>query len=179
MRNLRNAAIGAAVGGLLSVGTVSVVTAQADSTPRLDIGTVAQELELSEETQRELAPLLERLNGVFARRQEHFRQGDEIQEEIANTYDQIAETLSAAELREFHWLLRETAVGPRAGRPMGRYMTGNGMWGPDNRGPAMRGGRGNFGRGMPMRGTRGYRDQRMPMRGVRPGWRFDDFDPNS
>ena len=169
MTNLKNATVSVVAGGLLSLGGISFATAQTDTTARLEIGMVAQELELSAEKTRELAPLLETLNEVFERRQAHFQQGDAIQEDITAAYDQIAETLSATELRDFHWMLRETAVGARAGRPMG----GN-----------MMGGRGDFRRGAPMRGGRGYSDQRMPMhgtrrRGARPGWRFDDIDPKN
>jgi hypothetical protein len=184
MRNLKHATVGVFAGGLLSFVTLGFATAQVDSTVRLDIGTVAQELELSEETSRQLAPLLDQLDAVLQRRQEHRQQADAIQEEFADTYEQIAETLSAAELRDFHLLLRETAIGPRAGRPMGQFYRDGRMRGGANRWPAMRGGRGNFGRGTPMRGTRGYRGQREPMRGLRgcaawdtrPGWRPNGFD---
>ena len=89
-------------------------------------------------------------------------------------------TNNAAELREFHWMLRETAVGPRADRRMGGYMMGG-------RGYATRDGRGNFLRGRPMRSGRGFADRRTQMRGtrgfagrgIRPGWRPNDIDPNN
>ena len=180
MKNLKNTTVCVVAGGLLSLGSVSFATAQTDTTARLEIGTVAQELELTEEKTRELTPLLETLNDVFERRQEHFEQGDAIQDDLASAYDQIAETLSATELRDFHWMMRETAVGPWAGRRMGGNMMGG-------RGSAQRGGRGDFRRGARMRDGRGYSDRRMPMRGARgstgrgasPGWRFDDIDPRN
>jgi hypothetical protein len=188
MKNLRHATIGIVAGGLLSLGGVSVVTAQTDTTTRIDIGTVTQELNLNEATSRELAPLLERLNVVFGHQERHWQEGDEIWEEIAVTYDQIAETLSATELQEFHWLLQGTAAGTWDGRPMRGSMMGRGRVGATGgRGIAMRGGRGPCGRGMYMRGGSGYAGQGVPMRGTRgyagrgarPGWRFDDIDPNN
>ena len=180
IEQLKRTTVCVVAGGLLSLGGVSLATAQTDTTERLEIGTVAQELELTGEKARELAPLLETLNDVFERRQEHFEQGDVIQENLAEAYDQIAETLSATELREFHWMLRETAVGPRAGHRTGGYMMGD-------RAGGMRGGRGFARRGVPMRDGRGYSDRRMPMRGTRgvagrparPGWRFDNIDPSN
>ena len=161
MRNLKHATVGVFTGGLLTLVAVGYATAQVDSTERLDIGAVASELELDDETSRELSPMLDRLNAVIDRQQEHWQQGDQIRDEFADAYDQIAETLSARELREFHWLMRETAIGPRANRGMGR---------------AMMGGR---------RGVRVYNGQRAPMRGMRggrgwnnrPGWRPDGYDP--
>jgi hypothetical protein len=188
MEHLKRTTFCVVAGGLLSLGGVSLATAQTDTTERLEIGTVAQELELTGEKARELAPLLETLNDVFERRQEHFEQGDVIQENLAEAYDQIAETLSATELREFHWMLRESAVGPRAGRRTGGYMMGGREGGVrGGRGFAQRGGRGDFRRGVPMRDGRGYSDRRRPMRGTpgfagrgaRPGWRFDDIDPSN
>lgn len=179
MKSLKKTTVGAVAGGLLALGSVSFATAQTDGTARLEIGTVAEELELSEAKSRELAPLLETLNEVFERRQEHFQQGDAIQRDLTDTYDQIAETLSATELREFHWMLRETAIGPRAARrPVGYMMGGRGF--------VRGGGRGNFGPGTPMRDGRGFYDYRRPIRGARgfagrgarPGWRFDDINPN-
>ena len=185
MRNLKQTTISVVVGGLLSLGSVSVVNAQTDTTRRIDIGTVTQELNLNETTSRQLAPLLARLNVVFEHQERHWQEGDEIWEEIAATYDQIAETLSATELQEFHWLLQGAAIGTWDGRPMGGYMMGGGRWGArGGRGYAMRGGRGPCGRGMYMRGGRGFVGQRTPMRGytgwrTRPGWRPNDIDPNN
>jgi len=169
MRNLKHATVGVFAGGLLTLVAAGHATAQVDSTERLDIGAVASELELDDETSRELSPMLDRLNAVIDRQQEHWQQGDQIRDEFADAYDQIAETLSASELREFHWLMRETAIGPRANRTMGRAMMGG-----------RRGSRGNYGRGV-----RGYNGQRAQMRGMRggrgwdnrPGWRPDGYDP--
>jgi hypothetical protein len=169
MRNLKQLARGAVTGGLMSIGVLGMAAAQTDSTVRLDVNTVTDELGLNEQTSSELAPLLERLNVAFERREEHWRQGDEIFDEIANTYDEIAETLSATELREFHWLLRETAYGLRAGRPYGRYYDGR-MRGLRDRRPAFDGRRGFSGRGRPVRGMRGGMGW-----DTRPGWRPDDF----
>ncbi len=187
MRNRNQAIVGVFAGGLLSLGTLGFAYAQTDSLPRLDIVEVTQELDLSEETGRELSPLLDKLNAAFERREEHWRQADTLFDEIAETYDEIAETLSASELREFHLLLWETTVGLWAGRPMGRYYNdGRGRFGAYG-GRPMRGGRGGYCRGMPMRGMRWYDGQQPPMRGIRgtgrwdsrPGWRPDDNDPNS
>ncbi len=157
MRNLKHATVGVFTGGLLSLGAVGYAAAQVDSTERLEIGAVAQELELDDETSRELSPMLDRLNAVIDRQQEHWQQGDQIRDEFTDAYDQIAETLSASELREFHWLMRETAIGPRA-RGMGRAMMGG-----------RRGFRGHYGRGV-----RGYNGQRAQMRGMRGGRRWDN-----
>jgi len=188
MRKMRHATVGVVAGGLLTLGNIGAATAQTEDVRRLEIGTVAEELSLNEQTARELAPLLESLNDAFDRREEHFRQGDAIFEDVADTYDQIAETLSATQLREFIWLMRENAVGLGAGRAMGGYMMGGRMGGAyGGRGFAMRGGRGSYGRGMPMRGARGYAGQRMPVRGARgytrwdtrPGWPPNDIDPNN
>jgi hypothetical protein len=188
MRNMRHATVGFVAGGLLSLGSIGAATAQTEDVQRLEIGAVAEELALDEQTASELAPLLETLNDVFERREEHFRQGDAIYDDLAEAYDQIAETLSATQLREFHWLLRENAVGLGARRQLGGYMMGGRLGGAfGGKGFAMRGGRGNYGRGIPMRGARGYAGQRMPLRGtrgydgwnVRPGWRYDDSLPNN
>ena len=84
-------------------------------------------------------------------------------------YFRGTETLSATELREFHWLLRSTAYGPRAAWPYGRYYNDGRLRGFGNRWPAARGGRGGFGRGIPMRGARGYAGRGVPMRGMRGG----------
>ncbi len=171
MRNRNQAIVGVFAGGLLSLGTLGFAVAQTDSVPRLDIGVVTQELELTEETSRELSPLLDKLNAAFERREEHRRQADALHDEFAETYDEIAETLSASELRDFHWLLRETNVGARAGRPMGRYYNDGRGRGGAYRGRAMRGGRGGFSRGAPMRGMSGGGWDR------RPRWRPNDIDP--
>lgn len=185
MANLRRLAVGAVAGGLMSIGIMGRATAQADSVARLDINAVAQELGLNEETSRELSPLLDRLNAALERRQEHWREGDEIFEEIADTHEEIAETLSATELREFHWLLRGTTYGPGAGRPYGRFYSDGRMRRFADRWPAAGGTRGFGGGGRPMRGARGYVGRDVPMRGVRggmgwstrPGWRFDGSNP--
>lgn len=183
MTNLRNVAMGVVTGGLMSLGNTGITVAQTDSLPRLDIGAVTQELELSEETSRELSPLLDKLNAGFERRAEHWRQGDAIRDEMADTYDEIVETLSASELRDFHWLLRETAVGPRATRPLGRFFYDGRMRDGAYGRRAIRGRRGGFRRDMPMRGMRGYADPRPPEWGMRgggwnaPRWRPDDTDP--
>lgn len=185
MTNLRKLAMGAVTGGLMSITIMGTATAQADSVVRLDINAVSQELELSEETSRELAPLLDRLNAAFERREEHWRESDEIFEEIADTHEEIARTLSATELREFHWLMRGAAYGPGVGRPYGRFYNDGRMRAFSDRWPAVGGGRGYYGRARPMLGTRGYTGRGVPMRGVRrgagwynqPGWRPDGFDP--
>ena len=171
MRNLKQTTVGVVAGGLLSLGSISFAAAQADAAQRIEIDSVTQRLNLSDEARGELAPLLQRLNVVFERRQEHWQQGDEIQEELAAAYDQIAATLSATELREFHWLLRETAVGSWAGRPMGPSAVQRGWWGPAGRGVGMRGGRGYFRQGRPMRGMRGSFRRGVPMRGMSGNFR--------
>ena len=186
MTNLRGLTMGVVAGGLMSLGNMGIAVAQTDAVPRPQIDAVAQELQLSDETRRELAPLLERLNGVFEHQQKHWREGDEIWEELAVTYDQIAETLSATELSEFYWLMQETGVDPWFDRPMRGYtMGGRGrMGGAMYGGPGTGWGRGPCGRGMYMRGMRGYAGQRTPMRGyagrgTRPGWRPNDINPNN
>lgn len=185
MKNVKNATVSVVASGLLSLGSVSFVTAQADTAMSLDVDVVAQELALTEQTARELAPLLERLNVVLDHQQEHWQEGDEIWADIAATYDQIAETLSPTQLRQFYWLMQGTAVGTWDGRPTRGYMPGRGRAGAiGGRGMAMRGGRGPWGRGMYMRGGRGFAGQGTPMRGyagrrTRPGWPPDDIDPNN
>ena len=186
MKNLRQTTVGIVAGGLLSLGSVSVVNAQTATTPRIDIGTLTQELQLNEARSRELAPLFERLSAVYEHQDRHWQEGDELWAEIAATFDEIAETLSPAELQQFQWLMQGTAVGTWDGYPTGGYMMGGGRWGGfgGGRGVAMRGGRANFGRGMYMRGGRGFAGQRMPARGyagwrTRPGWPPDDIDPNN
>jgi len=184
MTRLRDLTMGVVTGGLMSLGNMGLTVAQTDTTMRLDIGTVAQEMNLNEATSRELAPLLERLSVVLAHQERHWQEGDEVWEEIAATYDQIAATLSPTELQEFDWLFQGTAVGPWAGSPMGGYMMGGGRWGARGGRGLMRGGRGHFGRGMYMRGGRGFAGQRTPMRGyagwrTRPGWPPEDTDLNN
>lgn len=157
--------------GYAGRGMIGRFATPADASVRLDIGEVTEELGLDEQTSRELAPLLERFNAALEMRQQHWQEGDEILEATADAYDQIAETLSATELREFYWLTRGTAVAPWSRGPVNQYMDGGRMWG----------GRGFSGRGVPMRGTRGYAGRGIPMRGgrggmgwnQRPGWRPD------
>ena len=185
MNNLKHTTVCVVAGGLLSLGSVSFATAQTDSAMSLDIGVVAQELALTEETARELAPLLERLSLVFDHQEEHWQEGDEIWADIAATYDQVAETLTPTQLRQFYWLMQGTAVDTWDGRPMGRLGRGGGrMGGAGYGGQVMRGGRGPCGRGMYGRGVRGYAGQRTAVRGYAgrrtpPRWRPNDINPNN
>lgn len=185
MKNLRKLALGTVTGGLMSIGLTAMVVAQTTTAPRIDVDFIAQEMNLSPERERELAPLLERLNAVLEQREQHWREGDEILQELDSTYDQIEQTLTATELRDFYWLMRGAAVGGWSDRPMNRYMTGGRAWGGYGLRQGMRGGRGYYGRGVPLRGTRGYAGRGIPMRGVRggmgwntpPGWIPDEYDP--
>jgi hypothetical protein len=164
--------MGIAAAGLLALAGTGSAVAQRDTVPRLEIDSVARELDLSDATRSALTPLLERLNAAWERREAHVRQGEEIRDELAATYDRIAETLTAAELREFHLLVREAAHGAWAGRSQRGYFRGDAIGGRVGRGGAIRGGRGYGSRGTPMRRMRDYPGARRPARGIGglPGW---------
>ncbi len=185
MTNLRKMAMGAVTGGLMSIGLTATAVAQTTTAPRIDVDAIAQEMNLSPERERQIVPLLERLNAVLEQREQHWREGDEIIQELDATYDQIAQTLTATELRDFYWLMRGAAATGWAGRPMNRSMTGGRAWGGCGWRQGMRGGRGYYGRGAPLRGTRGYAGRGIPMRDARggmgwntpPGWVPDEYYP--
>jgi len=144
MLKMRKMAAGVLATGLFCFANTGPAAAQTDSLVSLDIDAVSEELELSDEARRELAPLLQQLNAVMERRQAHWEEGEEIWNDLDATYDAIARTLSATELREFHWMLLDATAAPWAGRPMYRYNRGR-AWGDGYRGRPMMRGRGGFG----------------------------------
>ncbi len=177
MNNLTRSTVGILAAGLVSVSGATSTVAQTDVAD-LDMDAIARELALSDEAARELAPLLDQLNAMLERRQEHWQEGDAIQQEFLHTYDQIAERLTVTQERDFYWLLRNAVAAPWAGRPTRRYLNCGPVGSLPYRGRGMMRGRG-FGRGgIPMRGTTGVGGVRTPVRDLpdypagsrRPAW---------
>ncbi len=164
----------------MSFGLFGLAHAQDSTFVRIDIDSVAQALELSDDAKRALAPRIEALNDALERRWDHRQEGVEIQQEFSAVYDSIANTLTAAQLREFNWHLRRKAVGPRAAGwdRAPRYQDRRGMRGFNRGSSRMRDGRGrgfNRGRYQSMR-NRGR--MRSPAPRMRPIWRPIDDVPN-
>ncbi len=170
---------GAVFAIMMSAGVVSLVQAQDSAAVRVDIDSVASALELSEDSKQALAPRIDALNAALERRWEHWQEGTQIQQEFVEAYDSIANTLTAAQLREFHWFMRSAAVGPRAARwdRGARYQGRSGMRGFNRGRSRMRAGRGGgFNRGRPR--VMRYRDgMRSPTPRIRPMWRPDGDQP--
>lgn len=186
MNNLTRSTVGILAAGLVSLAGAAPAVAQTDIA-RLDMDAVARELALSDEAARELAPLLDQLNAVLETRREHWQEGDEIQQQFLDTYDQIAERLTVTQERDFHWLLRNAVTAPLAGRSMRRYLNCGRVGSLPYGGRGLMRGRG-FGRGgAPMRGTAGRGGVRTPVRELpdnpawnrRPAWRPGRWQPDT